>query len=542
MTKNGQTKRKILDMLRERQMTLTDISERLNLAPSTVSQHLKELLAVNAIREVETEYNRKWKYYRPVDAFDPLGYGDENKPRAIQNRARYYLAILIASIAIISGVGYIAILGSGHNGSSFGNQSAGSYNYSAQPSGYGKFYVQLTDPPVVPQGTDSLLLNYSGVGLLVRSTVNGSTDMESFGVNGSVNLMNLTNSSKTVAIINISRTEKIMAVELFVRNISIGINNGTYGVMASSRTINATLNASVNGSYGALLDLHPQVLELYGANTTFVFIPQLTAVALNKISYISSPQTGSPVEVGSVRPLPHGVNLKVNNTVSILNFSVYTSGEGLSNLSILVRNNGSSEVYVKRITISGEMDEKPYKATLQKLERIANAGLPATSAADAILLNVSNASAAHLKSGTSGTANGLVVSSANASAVYNITATSIKSTDGHSSRIANISVSVASNSTAPDLSGILNFSRNYGDQISFIVERNGSLEVPYTYGQVASGEGLKLMPGQEAELVYNGTLWVDGGQKEVYMLSNQTYTVQVFTDSSQSAPASSVAR
>ncbi len=540
MTKNGQTKKKILDMLRERQMTLTDISERLNLAPSTVSQHLKELLAVNAIREVETEYNRKWKYYRPVDAFDPLGYGNENKPRVIQNRARYYLAILIASLAIIGGASYITLLGSGHYISSLGNQSAKSHNYSASPSGYSKFYVQLTDPPVVPHGTDSLLLNYSGVGLLVKSIANGSMGMERFEVNGGVNLLNLTNSSKTIAVINISSTEKIMAVELFVRNISIGINNGTYSVIASSKIINATLNASANESYGALLDLRPQVLELYGANTTFVFIPQLTAVALNKISYISGSQNVSQAEVGSVRPLPHGVNLKINNTVSILNLSVYTSGEGLSNLSVLVRNNGNSEVDVKRITITGKMDEEPYKAILQKLERIANSELPVTSATNATLLNISTASAAHLKSGT---ANSLAVSaSINASASYNITAASIKSTGAHSDKVANISISVASNSTLPNLSGILNFSRNYGDQISFIVEQNGSLEVPYTYGQVASGKGLKLMPGQEAELAYNGILWVDGGQKEVYMLNNQTYEVQVFTASSQSASASARAK
>lgn len=46
-------------MLRKKSLTLTDLSESLGLAPSTVSQHLKELFELNAIKESETQFSRK---------------------------------------------------------------------------------------------------------------------------------------------------------------------------------------------------------------------------------------------------------------------------------------------------------------------------------------------------------------------------------------------------------------------------------------------------------------------------------------------------
>ena len=62
MGKTGDTKKRIYEMLGQRNKTLTDISNELGLAPSTVSQHLQEMLDSGAIRLVE-DRPRKWKYY-----------------------------------------------------------------------------------------------------------------------------------------------------------------------------------------------------------------------------------------------------------------------------------------------------------------------------------------------------------------------------------------------------------------------------------------------------------------------------------------------
>ncbi len=62
MSRMGDTKEQIIRMLGDRNKTLTDISEALDLAPSTVSQHLRELVDSGQIRQVG-DRPRKWKYY-----------------------------------------------------------------------------------------------------------------------------------------------------------------------------------------------------------------------------------------------------------------------------------------------------------------------------------------------------------------------------------------------------------------------------------------------------------------------------------------------
>lgn len=63
MNKVAKTKNSIIEILSTRNKTLTEISILLGLAPSTVSQHLKELEATGKIRLADEQHSRKWKYY-----------------------------------------------------------------------------------------------------------------------------------------------------------------------------------------------------------------------------------------------------------------------------------------------------------------------------------------------------------------------------------------------------------------------------------------------------------------------------------------------
>jgi DNA-binding transcriptional ArsR family regulator len=63
MGKIYETKRKILGILYKKHSTLTEMSDILELAPSTVSRHLKELRADGVIELVDNPYIKKWKYY-----------------------------------------------------------------------------------------------------------------------------------------------------------------------------------------------------------------------------------------------------------------------------------------------------------------------------------------------------------------------------------------------------------------------------------------------------------------------------------------------
>ncbi len=62
MSKLGDTKSRIMELLGQKSKTLTDISNRLGLSPSTISQHLQELMVHGSIRLVDGR-PRKWKYY-----------------------------------------------------------------------------------------------------------------------------------------------------------------------------------------------------------------------------------------------------------------------------------------------------------------------------------------------------------------------------------------------------------------------------------------------------------------------------------------------
>jgi predicted ArsR family transcriptional regulator len=72
MTKNMKTKDAILKILSAKPKTLTDISKELDLAPSTISQHLVDLKTMDAIRQVDNPYVRKWKYYTSVPAISRI--------------------------------------------------------------------------------------------------------------------------------------------------------------------------------------------------------------------------------------------------------------------------------------------------------------------------------------------------------------------------------------------------------------------------------------------------------------------------------------
>ncbi len=55
------TRLEILKVLSERNLTLSEISEELDLKPATIKEHLKKLLNSDLISKEDTD--RKWKYY-----------------------------------------------------------------------------------------------------------------------------------------------------------------------------------------------------------------------------------------------------------------------------------------------------------------------------------------------------------------------------------------------------------------------------------------------------------------------------------------------
>ncbi len=92
MSRTLETKKKILDLLRDRDMTITGLSAALNLSTATVSQHMEELSRSGAIERVENAHFRKLKYYRIRGA----------ERKAISNYVTYLLAAVLVSAAILA--------------------------------------------------------------------------------------------------------------------------------------------------------------------------------------------------------------------------------------------------------------------------------------------------------------------------------------------------------------------------------------------------------------------------------------------------------
>lgn len=85
-----ETKSKILNLLKKKEMTITELSNELDLSTATVSQHMEELQRMGAIEKIDNEHFRKLKYYRATTMATPI-------------LAKYAVAVIVV-LALLSGV------------------------------------------------------------------------------------------------------------------------------------------------------------------------------------------------------------------------------------------------------------------------------------------------------------------------------------------------------------------------------------------------------------------------------------------------------
>ncbi len=99
MSKTLDTKIKILKILNEKPRTVTQVSEILGLAQSTISQHIDELKESGAIEEFDNRANRKWKYYKVNKNYY---YNLMNKEKNTQKE--YLLIKRVVAVLIVFGI------------------------------------------------------------------------------------------------------------------------------------------------------------------------------------------------------------------------------------------------------------------------------------------------------------------------------------------------------------------------------------------------------------------------------------------------------
>ncbi len=451
MSKTFETKKRILKLLGDKHMTLTEISEALQLAPSTVEQHLKELERMNAISVVEDEYIKKWKHYR-------LQTEAENAHPVSVGHVRQ--GVFIGGIVVIAAAALIILFLTGSASSGY------------VPSN--TLLVQLTDPPVVPPGTQALTIQYSGIGLHEMGEPN-ATGFTMFNASGSVNLMSLTNVTQTIAVIKTKTNVTFDMARFYISSATITINNVTYNVTLPNNDVTARIGSGLNASSGGLLiDMSPVVAQIYTNSThsVFVMVPSLTAVVIGRSRITANElRIGARESIGSQEA--QAITAARGN-ISITNASAMTAN-GVTKISVTVKNNGNGTLVLKHVLISGFMLAVPrYQigiATPMSAQSNVGASLPGGEIEDAL----------------------------------NVTATA--RAEGSSVEAALHLPSVTTNASAEiEVRDAELFMRTAHNTLNFLITSNGTLALPHNIGEDMGQNGYPLASGSSVTLTFNGTI------------------------------------
>lgn len=332
MTRTGETKGRILNLIASGNKTLSDLSAELGLAPSTINQHLNELKGIGAIREVDTERTRKWKYYE----INP-GFSGQSVPGFVLNTSRmprkiFYYA---AAIGIVAAIAYIMLI------SNSASVIPGNLSRSMVP-------VRLTDPPHVPAGTQSLVINYSSVALHVINESGQGWITSNYS--GTVNLMSLINTSQVIGGLDIPNNSTIDGARFNITSAIIMINGTAYNVTVPIRTITAHFSGKVNSTTGILMDLSPTVAAITTNSTTiFLMVPSLKAII------IPDQATTRPVRIGATSSLTkndiNDLDASKSN-ISISGAQISQSNDTVG-INITLKNNGNKVESIRDVLITG---------------------------------------------------------------------------------------------------------------------------------------------------------------------------------------------
>ncbi len=216
------------------------------------------------------------------------------------------------------------------------------------------FIVQLTDPPIVPTGTQALLVAYSGVALHTAGASN-STGFVSVPASGVLNLMSLTNITQTIAILHTKINASFDSVRLNLTNASITISNETYNVTLLQKTLRVRLLNRTNSSTGgAVVDLTPTIIQIYTGNQTlFAMAPSVRAVAIGKgLVNGTSARIGASQKIrNETLALIEMIRPNITVTGAYLNVAGNTT-----QFNVTVRNNVGKPVELNHLVLSGAFE------------------------------------------------------------------------------------------------------------------------------------------------------------------------------------------
>jgi hypothetical protein len=240
------------------------------------------------------------------------------------------------------------------------NQSSTQNNSTTQSQQAGNFFVLLTDPPKVPQGTTQLNMTYTGLSLHV-TYANGSSKWVPVSASGTVNLLALVNVTQTIGSANIPVGSTVNTLQFTISSVSARINGQTYPVTTLSNQLVVPIKGGqvLNQTRSAaLLNLTPTLVHIAATNSTggavsyYVLVPSATAIIKSNVSQ-GQENVGSKtqLEQSDENELEHAQQTGLGN-VTITSATLSTTGNKTS-FSVTLKNQGSSNATIFGLTLHG---------------------------------------------------------------------------------------------------------------------------------------------------------------------------------------------
>jgi len=215
---------------------LTELSQALHLAPSTINQHLKELVSVGAIRQIPNEFIVKQKYYEVNPDFRKRRTVEDKRPSLDISSFKIAAGVLV--ILIIAGLLYQ------FGGSPVPSTLSATSTSTSQAAPTGATVFSLSDSPTVAT-VDAVNVTVESVE--IRSTTTGKL-YTILSTPKSFNLVRLRNISSVLSIANVPIGNYDEFI-LNVSNVSAVVNGSSASIYLPNH------NLRIFGSFNIALNL-----------------------------------------------------------------------------------------------------------------------------------------------------------------------------------------------------------------------------------------------------------------------------------------------
>ncbi len=227
------------------------------------------------------------------------------------------IGVVVLVIVIVAGAAYLFSTGS--KGQYTTTTAGGSTVTTISGSGYNEVPIAMTDPPNVPNGTSALVITYSNVQVHTFGT-NSSGWVNASG-SGSVNLIEVVNSSQTVADANLAANTTINIVRFNITSAKITINGTTYNVSVPSNQVTVAITGSqkVNSSSAVLIDFYPTVNSHTSAqsNSTSSAVVYMMAPAGRAVILATNSTVSVSTSIGARNSLSASAKVQIGLNVSV---------------------------------------------------------------------------------------------------------------------------------------------------------------------------------------------------------------------------------